>query len=60
MVVDLAALESVSFFLGKIMTGVEATWSGYGPRGGASTGTGVRRLGKLSATPPGFILCMFG
>ena len=38
-IVGLAALESVLFSLGKIVTGVEATWFGGESRCGASTGT---------------------
>ena len=49
-VVALATLESVSFFLGKKMIGVQATRFRRGSHGSASARTGVCRLGILFAS----------
>ena len=54
----LATLESVSFPLGKIVTGVEATWFRGGSPGGASSGTGVRRLGIFFPFPRTGFICL--
>ena len=51
LIVGLATLESVSFFLGKNVIGVQVTRFRCGLRGGASAGTGVCRLGVLFASP---------